>query len=127
MRWVTTLTAFWIGLLLFLHGAAWLLEHASCKGEAAMGCGLVALMVLPVWELTLFSIPFLFALWLARCVYWVSHRGDEGRRIGYVARPQAQGFPVNSTLVPKPPPAGEKTPEQTPDAGHRWLGDSRKL
>jgi hypothetical protein len=104
----------------------WLLGQASCKGDAAMGCGLVALMALPVYGLTLFSVPFLFALWLARCVYWVSHRGDERPRVGYVPRPQAQVPPVNSTVLPKPAPGGEKTPEHTPDAGHRWLGESRK-
>jgi hypothetical protein len=127
MRWVSTVTWFWVGLIVFMHGAVWLLEHATCKGEAAMGCGLVALMAIPVWGLTVLSIPFLFALWLARLAYWVSHRGDEAGRIGYVARPQAQVFPGNSTILPKPAPAGAAKPgEQTGDAGHRWLGESRK-
>ena len=125
MRWVTTVTAFWIGLILFLHGAVWLLQAASCKGEDAMGCGLLALMALPVWGLTVFSIPFLFALWVARFAYWVSHRGDQVQRIGYAARPQAQVFPVNSTMLPNPAPTGEKKPDQTRDAGHRWLGGTK--
>jgi hypothetical protein len=44
-------------------------------------------MALPAWGLTLFAIPFLFALWLARFVRWVSHRRDEPPRIGYTAPP----------------------------------------
>jgi len=125
MRWVSWVTWFWVGLIVCLHGMMWVLEHASCKGEDAMACLLLALMALPVWGLTVFSIPFLFALWVARFAYWVSHRGDEKRRVGYAARPQAQVFPVNSTMLPNPAPAGEKKPEPTRDAGHRWLGDTK--
>ena len=107
MRWVSTVTWFWVGLVVFMHGATWLITHASCKGDALAGCLLLAVMALPVWVVTVLGVPFLLALWLARFVHWLSHRQDGGQRIGYVA----------------PPPARpESTPAESSNAGHRWLG-----
>jgi len=98
MRWVTTVTWVWIGLLLFMLANSWIVRQPeSCKGEAALGCGLMALLGLLAFGLFLCATPVVFALWVARFARWVSHRRDKGPGIGYTA----------------PPPAPEPRPQYT--------------
>ena len=126
MKRALIVTGVWVLFTLFiLFMVGPVAEHARSTEvgaglhDAQLGIGVFAL----VWFA---SLPLMGLMWIIVIFRWVLGGGKRPPpSIGYVATPQAQVFPVNSTQLPKPEPAGEKTPERKPDAGHRWLGDTK--
>jgi len=84
MKWVTTVTCIWMACWLFVWGAGWgLKQPGMCAGEAALGCGFLALLALPLWGLGIVATPVVIVLWLVRLGRWMTRKREPEPRMGF--------------------------------------------
>lgn len=86
MKWVTTVTVIWVACWLFVWGmSAALSDPKVCQGEAALGCGLMAVLMLPLLGLCVVATPVVFAFWVVRLGRWVTRKRTQSPGVGYIA------------------------------------------
>lgn len=100
MRWVTTVTVIWVACWLFVWGmSAGLRDPSVCQGEAALGCGLIALLMLPLLGLCVVATPVILAFWVVRLGRWVTRKPTTSPGVGYISSLPPPEKPAQYTIT----------------------------